>query len=114
MFPAAESYMRKMWRFAANRRLRTPLFARRDPVGPRPGQPLLRAGAGAVFATHKTRVAQPVDDRENLGVIDLALVRLLPRRHGRDLDMTDERQMALEAADEIAADNLHMIKIELD
>ena len=59
-------------------------------------------------------IAEPVERREDRRVVDLAFVRLVPRRNGRDLHMADQRQVLFEPADEIAADDLRMIEIELD
>src|SRR5664279_2504929 len=79
-----------------------------------PAQPVLGAPARPVFRADPALVAERIHRREYAWVIDLALVRLVARGHGRALQMADHRQMLLQAVEEVAAHDLHMIKIELD
>src|SRR5260221_4129447 len=85
-----------------------------DAVFAAPGEPVLGARPGPVFAGRPARPAEPVERLEHTRIVDLALVRLGARRHRGDLHVADQRLVRLEAPDEIAADDLHMIKIELD
>src|SRR6476660_2012473 len=85
-----------------------------DAVRPRPGEPLLGASARAVLAADKARITEPVEQSENFGIVHLAPVRLAARGHGCDLNVADKRQVRLEAADEVAADDLHVIEVELN
>src|SRR5205085_4660903 len=49
---------------------------------------------------------------ENFAISDLALVRLGARGNGGDLNMADDRQMALELAQDIALGDADVIDIE--
>ena len=73
-----------------------------------------RYAARPVFAANEASITEPIERRENLRIIDLAFVRLMARRNRGDLRMANQRQMRFEAPDEIAADDLHVIEIELD
>src|SRR5208282_319283 len=88
--------------------------ARHDAIRLRPAEAVLGARARAIFAADPTRIAGPIDRFEHGGIVDFALVGFAARRHRRDLDVADHGQMLFEAPDEIAADNLHVIEIELD
>ena len=88
--------------------------ARNDAVRPRPSQAVLGAAAWPVLAADEACVAKSVEGRENFRIIDLAFIRLLARRNAGDLHMADERQVCFEAPDEIAAEDLCVIKIELN
>ena len=70
--------------------------------------------AGLVFAGGPARPAEPVERGKHRRIIDLALIGLGARRNRGDLHMADQRQVLLEAGDEIAADDLHMVEIVLD
>ena len=61
----------------------------------------------------KPAIAEPIHRREYCRIIDLALVGLAAGRHRRDLGMPDDRQIFLEAPDQIAADDLDVVEIEL-
>src|SRR5262249_55773299 len=90
------------------------LLAGFDSINPRPAQALFGSCARAVFAPDPFAVAETIERGEDLGIVHLALVGLAPRRHRRDLHMADERQMFLEPPNEIAADDLGVIEVELD
>jgi hypothetical protein len=55
-----------------------------------------------------------IECREDLRKVHLALIGLAARRHRRDLHVANERKKLFESPDEIAADDLGMIEIELD
>src|SRR5258708_5496145 len=78
-----------------------------------PAEPLRGAAPGPVFAADIARIGGAVQHGEDGGIIDLALVGLRPRWHRRDLDMTDDRVMALESCHQVAALDLDMIEVEL-
>ena len=54
-----------------------------------------------------------VEHGEDRRIVHLALVGFGPRRHRRDLDMADDREVALETLDEVAAFDLRVIEVEL-
>ena len=76
-----------------------------NPISARPAQAVLGLAARAIFATDPPVVAEAVERGEDRGIVHLALVRLLARRHRRDLHVANEGQMLLEPADQIAADD---------
>src|SRR5581483_12429146 len=88
--------------------------ARYQAERPPPAEAVLGAAARAVLAGGPARPAQPVQRLEHAGIVDLALVGLAARRHCGDLNMTDQRQVLFEAGDQVPADDLDMIEIELD
>src|SRR2546425_6178964 len=57
-----------------------------------PTQTCRGAGERSVFAADPAAVAQFIEQREEVAVVDLAVVGLVPPRHARDLDMADVRQ----------------------
>ena len=57
-------------------------------------------------------IAEAVEMRENMGIVDLALVRLGTARHGGDLDMADDRQQILEPAGQVALGDLEVVAVE--
>src|SRR5262249_4555258 len=87
---------------------------RSDSEFARPAEPILGAAGRAVFATDPVAVADPIEGREDRGIVDLALVGLVARGHGSDLHVRDHREMLLEARDQVTADDLRMVEIELD
>src|SRR5215472_18112371 len=90
------------------------MIARMYSVSARPAQAVFGSRARAVLAADPFAVAEAVERREDFGIVHLALVGLAPRRHGRDLHMADERQVFFESPDEIAADDLGVVEVELD
>src|SRR5262245_55655113 len=90
------------------------LFMRgRHAVHARPAEAILRAAARAIFGADPTPIAEFVHRFEYGGVIDLPLVRLMTRRHRRTLQMANHRKKFLETMDQVTADDLHVIEIEL-
>src|SRR5437879_4498003 len=87
---------------------------RHDPITACPAQAVFGSAARAVFAANPALVTETIEQCEDFGIIDLALVRLVPRRHRRDLHVSDQRQMLFESPDEIAADDLRVIEVELN
>jgi hypothetical protein len=87
---------------------------RRQPVGARPAEAVFGACPGLIFAADKACIAEPVHRREYRRIIDFAFVGLGACRHGGDLRVTDHGKEFSETLDKIAADDLDMIKIELD
>lgn len=85
-----------------------------EAIFPAPAQAFLGLPARSIFRPDPALVAESVDRREHARVIDLALIRLVPTRHRGALQVADERQVLLEAVQQIAADDLHVIEIELD
>src|SRR5229473_8261971 len=79
-----------------------------------PAQSVLRPPARLVLAADPAGVAEPVERVEHGRVVDLSFVRLGARRHRRDLHVADDREKPFEAGEQIAADNLHVIEVELD
>lgn len=67
-----------------------------------------------VFGRHPTGIVQRIERPEYLRIVYLALVRLVARGNRRDLHVSDQRQVRLEAPEQIAAHDLRVIKIELD
>src|ERR1700674_3349817 len=90
-----------------------PRIAGAKTEGAAPAKPLLGAPPRPVFAADIARIGGAVQHVEDGGIIDLALVGLRPRRHRRDLDMTDDGAMALEARHQVAAFDLDMVEVEL-
>src|SRR5579871_34485 len=87
---------------------------RHDTIRPGPAESLFGARARAVFAADPAGIAEPVQRREDFRKIDFALVRLAARRHRGDLHVADKREMRFQAPDQIAADDLGVIEIELN
>src|SRR5712691_4257382 len=87
---------------------------RHNPICARPAQAVLGLCARPIFAADPAAVAGAVEGREDLGIIDLALVRLVARGHRGDLHVRDMGQMLLEPSDQVAADDLGVIEVELD
>src|SRR5262249_62138288 len=58
-------------------------------------------------------IPQPVYGLEHGRVVDLALVRFVPRWHRGALQMSDQGKKFLQPVDQIAAYDLHMVEIEL-
>src|SRR6516225_4929800 len=94
------------------RRMRPVPFGRHA-VGLRPAEAVRPpARPRLIFATDKARIAEPVHRREYRGIIQFAFVGLRRRRYRGNLRVTDQRKKFLETLDEIAADDLDVIKIE--
>src|ERR1700704_4808078 len=85
-----------------------------EPEAPSPAQAVLGAPTRLVLAADPALVAEPVERIEDRRIVDLALIRLGTRRHGRDLHVPGQRQEFLETLQEVAADDLDVIEIELD
>src|SRR5258708_39524594 len=96
-----------------SRRMRSAPF-RRHAVSFGPAEAVLGARPRLIFAADKAVITQSIERREYRRVIDFAVVRFAARRHRGDLDMADQGTEFFEAPDQVAADNLHVIKIELD
>src|SRR5262249_49421680 len=98
-----------------SRSLKTSRLFMRGPhaVSARPPEAILRAAARAIFGANPAAKAELIHDFEYGRVIDLPLVWLMTRRHCRTLQMADDWQEFFETMDQVAADNLHVIKIEL-
>src|ERR1700685_1865757 len=92
----------------------TLLSSRHDAVFFCPAEPVFGAPAWLVFAADPARIAGAVDRFEHGGIIDLAFVGLAAGRHRGDLHVADDGEELFEALEQIAADDLHVIKIELD
>src|SRR5581483_3115189 len=97
------------WTSSLERRLRF----RHHTIRPRPAETILGACARPVFAGDPIGPAEPVERLEDLRMMDFALVRLVARRHRSDLDVTDQRLVLLEAADQMPLHDLHVIEVEL-
>src|SRR5215211_1725184 len=91
-----------------------PTFPRNHTVSTSPAEPILRAPTWPILRADPALVAKAIDHREYGRIIHLALVWLVPRRGRGNLHVANERKVLFEAVDEIAADNLRVIKIELD
>src|SRR3954451_1790032 len=89
-------------------------MARRNSIRTRPAQAVLGTPARFVFASYPFAVTDTVKHGEDLRIIHLAFVRLAPSRNGGDLHVADERKILFEAFDQIAADDLRMIEVELN
>src|SRR6476469_2835877 len=103
------------WRWCtAGRRHRNSMISRHDPIVAGPTEPGFGPAARPVFASDPAVVTDAVERREYRGIVHFAFVRFVPRRHCRDLHMADDGEVFLEALDQIAADDLGMIEVELD
>src|SRR5439155_5772541 len=101
----------------SRRMLSSPLRStapRRDPIRTRPAQAVLGTRARSVFAADPFAVADAIERREDLRIVHLAFVGLAARGNTGDLHMPDNRKVLLEPSDEIAADDLDVIEIELN
>src|SRR5262249_33168709 len=85
-----------------------------QPEGSAPAEAVLGPAAWLVLAADPARIAEPVQCVEYRRIVDLALVRLGPRGYGRDLHVPDQREEFLETGEHVAADDLHVIEVELD
>src|SRR5262249_34948094 len=81
-----------------------------EPFGP--GESRIGIAARLVLCADAARIAPRLDRFEYGGVGDLALVGLGAGRNGRDLDVTDERKIALEFAGDIALSGADVIDVE--
>ena len=79
-----------------------------------PTEPGFGRAARPVFASDPAAVTDAIERREYRGIVHFAFVRFVPRRHCRDLHMPDHGHVLFEALDQIAADDLGMIEVELD
>src|SRR6476620_252388 len=93
---------------------RNSTISRHDPIVAGPTEPGFGRAARPVFASDPAAVTDAVERREYRGIVHLAFVRFVPRRHRRDLHMTDDGKMLLKPRDQIAAHDLGMIEVELD
>src|SRR5579872_2333202 len=84
----------------------------REPAS-RPAEARDRAGLGAVLATDPTGVAGLVQQVQEIGVVDLAYVGLVPVWHARDLDVGEAAGEIADMARKIAFHDLAVIEIEL-
>src|SRR4030095_5241365 len=79
----------------------------------RPAEAILRAAARAIFGANPTPIAELIHAFEYGRVVAPPLVRVLTRWHSRHCKMANHRKDCLETMDQVSADNLHMIEIEL-
>lgn len=79
-----------------------------------PAKTILGSAARAIFGADPTAITEAIEHGKYLRVVHFALIGLLPRRHGRHLNMSDERQVLLKTPDEIACNNLRVVKVELN
>jgi len=66
-----------------------------------------------VLAPEPSLVAQLVEHREHMRVVDFAGIRFMPVRHARDLDMAAARDVLTQPSGEVAIHDLHVIAINL-
>src|SRR5262245_29185037 len=78
-----------------------------------PAEAILRPAARTILGADPAAITQPVHGLKDGGIIDFTLIRLMPRRHRRTLQMSDHGVEFFETADQIAANDLNVIKIEL-
>src|SRR4029079_13593819 len=89
-------------------------LTRRDyAIGARPAEAVFGAPTRAIFGADPSAITESIHRLEHRWVVDLAFIGLMPRRHRGALQMTDHRQELFHAADQIAAHNLHVVKVEL-
>src|ERR1043166_6302045 len=84
-----------------------------NPPRPAPPQPVLGAAARLVFAGDPAGVADAVEGLVDRRIVDLALVGLGAARHRGDLHVTDHGEELLDAFDQIALGDLHVLAVEL-
>src|SRR6185295_5905864 len=82
-------------------------------VLPRPAEAVLGTGARSIFGADPALVPEFVHGLEYGRVVDLALIRLVPGWHRCALQVSNQGKESLEAVDQIAADDLYVIEIEL-
>src|SRR5262249_39062837 len=87
---------------------------RRAGVTAHPRKSVFGAAARLILGGDPTAIPHGIECGPDRRIIDLALVRLGTRRHGGDLHVADQRQMALDAPDQVALHDLHVIAVELD
>src|SRR4029079_9666161 len=90
------------------------MISRHDPIVAGPTEPGFGRAARPVFASDPAAVTDAVERREYRGIVHFAFVRFVPRGNCRDLHMPDHWHVLFEALDQIAADDLGMIEVELD
>src|ERR1700730_13049759 len=95
-------------------RLSDPSMPSADPVALRPAKPGDRVAAGPVLAADPALVADLVEQVEEVRVIDLADIRLVPARRAGDLDMRVQTGQFRDRRRQIAAHDLHVIEVELE
>src|SRR5260370_8339344 len=79
----------------------------------RPAQAVFRPPARPVLAADPFAVTEPIERREDFGVIHFALGGLVPRRRGRDLHMTNEGTLFLEGPDESPPHDWRVLEADL-
>src|SRR5262245_50578515 len=77
-----------------------------------PAEAGLGRPARRVLGPDPARIAQAVEVGEDVGIVDLALIRLGAARHGSNLDMADDRQQRLEPAGQVALGYLQVVAVE--
>src|SRR5882672_582542 len=80
-----------------------------NPEGPRPSEALFGLSARTIFARDPISVADTIQHLEYRRVVDFPFVRLVSRRHGGNLHMTDEVQIFFESDQQVPAHDLVMV-----
>src|SRR5690242_20447184 len=93
---------------------RNSTIPRHDPIVAGPTEPGFGRAAWPVFAADPAAVTDAVERGKYRGIVHFAFVWLVPRWYRRDLHMADHGHVLFEARDEITADDLGMIEVELD
>src|SRR5262245_31874465 len=78
-----------------------------------PAQSVFGSRPRPIFSANPALIAKLVHRLEHRGVVDLAFVGLAARRDCRALQMPDGGQEFLETVDQISANDLNVIEIEL-
>ena len=86
----------------------------RDAMADRPAETVLGPAGREILAADPARIARPVEQIEQVGIVDLADIRLVALGHARDLDVGGDRLMALEAPREVAGHDLGVVEVELE
>src|SRR5437667_7524564 len=90
------------------------ISARLHAIGTRPDEAVFGPAAGPIFGADEAAIAEAIERLEYRRIVHFALVGLVAGGDRGDLHMTDNAEVLLEPAHEIAADDLRVIEIELD
>src|SRR6266508_404110 len=85
-----------------------------NPEGPRPSETLFGLSARTIFARDPIPIADTIQHLEYRRIVDFPFIRLVSRRHGCNLHMTDEVEIFLESGKQVPTHDLVMVEMELD
>ena len=89
------------------------VFRPSNAISLRPAKTCESSAARPILAGDPTRIAQLVDEREQIGVVDFADIWFVSARVAGDLEVADVSEMLANALGEIACHDLAVVQIHL-